>query len=119
MEAEASGSETEIFLDHLAGNFKRERRYPVLKLHQFHDDVRGDDIRSGAQELPELDEGGPEFVQHLPYVPAALSWRRRTLPLPPAGSQTEQPVPLEEIPETVSDRDLGDLAHPLEVADAR
>src|SRR5439155_14880610 len=94
----------------------RERRDVVLELAQLEDDVGRNDVGAGREQLPELDEGRAELVEHLPQVLAALralalDWENLRAP----GQQVGQAVALEEVPEPVLDRDLGDLRDPSQV----
>ncbi len=109
--------EAELLLDHLTDHGQLEGSHLVLQLHQFLDDVGGQDVWSRAEQLAELHEGRSQFVEHLADVAAALSGWRRARPAPvPEGR--EETVPLEEVAEAVTEGDLRDLSYPLEVADA-
>ena len=88
----------------------------VLQLDEFEEDIRGNDVGPGAEQLPELDESGAQFVEHLPDVATALAGRYDASTAP-ARDEMEQAVALEKVAEPVPDRDLRNLPHPLDVAD--
>src|SRR5579862_2121392 len=87
---------------------ERERPYVVLEPTQLRDDVRGDDVGTRREELPELHERRSELVEHLPQVAAACA-RGAVL-----GGGALVPT-LEDIPEPVPGGDLGDLAEAPDV----
>ena len=94
-----------------------DRRDPVLEPHQFQDDVGRDHIGPRTEQLPELHERGPQLFQHLADVLAALL-QHGLCPAAVGGDKVPEVVTLEEVPEAVPDRYLGDLPDPLEVAEA-
>ena len=57
--------QAEVLLDDLPRLFERKGRDLVLERLQLEDDVRRNDVRTGREELAELDEGRPELVEHL------------------------------------------------------
>ena len=108
--------ETEFLLNHLTDHGEFKWSHLVLQLDQFLHDVGGQDVRTRAEQLAELNERRSQFVEHLSDVAAALRGRRRARPAPvPQGR--EKTVALEEVSEAVTEGDFGDLAYPLEIAD--
>ena len=87
----------------------RERKWTdvVLQAAQLGDDVRRDNIRARGEELPELDEGRPQLVEHVAEVPP---------PRRPVDRGVGPAPPLERVTEAVPDGHLCDLAQPAEVA---
>ena len=51
--------------DRRQGDFRRERRHPVLQLGEFVGDVGRNQVAPGGQHLAELDENRPERLQRL------------------------------------------------------
>ncbi len=120
LEEEPLDRVAEILLDHTLCVLERERTHVVLEPAQLGDDVGRDDVRTGRQELAELDEGRPELVEELAQVPAALG-RARLLCSGgepglrrAAGQQVGELVRLEEVAEAVTDHHLGDLGQAAE-----
>src|SRR6185369_4117166 len=97
---------------------ERNRPDVVLQLLELDDDVRRDDVGTGREQLPELDEGRAELVQHLPQAPAAIRGHLGTVAADP-GKEVGQSVALEEVAEAVLDRDLRDLGESADVARGR
>jgi hypothetical protein len=100
---------------------ERERPDIVLELAELGDDVGRDDVRARRQQLPELDEGRAELVEHLPQVLTALRDGAvlRDEHLLTQRQQVGQAVGLEEVAEAVANRDLRDLRDPADVATLR
>ena len=55
---------TELAHDHLGDRFGGDGRHVILELAQFDDVVGRQEVRTRAQDLTELDEGGPELLYH-------------------------------------------------------
>ena len=92
----------EILEDHPLDVGERKRADVVLEAAELGDDVRRDDVGARREQLPELDEGRPELVEHLPQMtPADGRGRRR-----------RRTATLQHEPEAVTDGDLRDLAEP-------
>jgi len=105
-----SDREAEILLDDLLDVGEGERADIVLKAAELGDDVGREHVGPCRQQLPELDEGRPELVEHLAQVLPAL----RGLPVqlePRAAAREEvgQAVRVEPVAEAVADSDLSDL----------
>ena len=97
----------ELLADHPLDIGERERADVVLEPAQLGDDVRRDDVGPGREQLAELDEGRAELVEHLPQMTAAHGRRSRR--------GRRGPALVEQEPEPVAHRDLGDLAQPPDV----
>jgi len=98
---------SELLADHALDILERKRLHLILQAAQLGDDVRRHDVRPGREQLAELDERRPELVEHLAQMTAARG-RRAVDGRVPASA-------LEQIPEAVAHRDLGDLAQPADV----
>src|SRR6185369_7408001 len=98
--------------------FERNRPDVVLQLLELDDDVGRDDVGTGREQLPELDEGRAELVEHLPQAPAAVRGHLRAVAADPR-KEVGQAMALEEVAEAVLDRDLGDLGESADVARGR
>ncbi len=104
LEKQATDRLLQILGDHPLDIGERERRHVVLEATELDDDVLGDDVGSRGEQLPELDEGRPELVEHL----AEMASTNRV----DVGGST---AAFEQRPEAVLHRDLGDLAQPPDV----
>src|SRR5439155_19454906 len=102
----------EVLADDALDVRERERAHVVLQAAELRDDVGRDDVRAGREELPELDEGRAELVEHLAQVPAPRT-TGRTVAVGDDGRAA--PAPVEHVAEAVLRHDLRDLAQPAEV----
>ncbi len=81
----------------------------VLQLAQFLNDVGRNDVRPRRHQLPELDEGGPQLVEHVPEPSAPRPGNLRGV----GGRLGGRPA--EQLPEAVARGDLGNLTDAREV----
>jgi hypothetical protein len=95
--------------------FERGRGHVVLQLLELHDDLLGDQVRPGGHDLPELDEAGPEVLQHQPDALAQLGGVVAVLG--GAGQEGPEPRALHHFAEAVARQDGHDLTQALEVTD--
>src|SRR6266480_1389870 len=109
----------ELLRDHAFDVGERDRPHVVLKLLQLEHDVGRNDVGTGREQLAELDEGRAELVEHLPQTAAPIRGRLdATVPADPRD-EIGQAVALEEVAESMLDRDLRDLGEAADVARGR
>ena len=116
LQEEALDRQPELLFDHAERNFGRERRHLVLQLAQLDQDVLRHYVRPCREQLPELDEGRPEFLEHLAHMLAARL-DLAGLHLADVRQQLAGRMPLEEVSEAVARGRLDDVAQPIDVPD--
>jgi hypothetical protein len=95
----------QVGAEHLLDLRPRRRGGPVLQPAQLVGELRREEVGTGGQDLAELDEGDPAFVERSSYRPCQLVPGVRRV-------QLSAPPPSQVRPETVADRDPADLGAP-------
>jgi hypothetical protein len=105
-----------IEAEHLTYLLEGKRLDIVLEPAQLDDDVGRNDVRTGREQLAELDERRAELIQHLAQSTAPVGGTPVDRVALSPGDEVAQPVLPEEVPEPVTDRDLGDLGQTAEAS---
>src|SRR5680860_479200 len=96
-----------------------KRRNAILQEDKLSDDIGRDQIRTGAQELTELDVSGSQLLQHLTDVATPRPDNPIRPDTPPDLEGFPKIVALKEIAEPMADRYFRDLTYALQVPHAR
>src|SRR5690606_34492778 len=85
----------------------------VLQMLQLREDIPGNDIGPGAQDLSQLDEGGAQLLQGLPQTNAAAAGALSPFHgqySPPEREHVMEVQLLDKITKAMAQKDLHDLA---------
>ena len=100
------------------GNFPRRGRHHILEFFQFADINQGDEVRAGAQNLAEFDEGRAELLEGQTHVRCGSEMWLHRLAAQQATRQREggqQTQLVHDAAESVPDQDVYNLLIALEV----
>jgi hypothetical protein len=89
----------------------------VLERGQLVDVLGGQQVRAGGEDLPQLDERGPQVVQEEPEAPGrgGSLGLGRDLDGLPAADQAPDACSVEQLTEAVLAGDDADLPQPVEI----
>mmetsp|Transcript_3030 Transcript_3030/g.8846 ORF Transcript_3030/g.8846 Transcript_3030/m.8846 type:complete len:243 (+) Transcript_3030:900-1628(+) len=75
----------QLCLDDGSHPLHRKRRHPILQLGKLLGELRGEQVRPGREQLPDLDEGGSQLQNGAPQPP-------RCVPPPPRLRRLREPT---------------------------
>src|SRR5712691_6149560 len=114
---ELVGGFAQALLDQLQDQLHRHGRGAILKMAELGDEIRRQDVGPRGEDLPQLDEGGPQLRQGL--AEAARGGGAHLFRRGPHFLATAEDVPdlgaIPELAESVARDDHADLAQSLEV----
>jgi hypothetical protein len=114
------GFAAEVFAQLRAQRLKRQRGHLAVELLELDDPLRPEQVGPAGEDLPELDEGRPEFLQRQPHLHRRAQPRKigRVLPVQRMARALEplgQTQTAHQVTEAVAYQHPGDLleAHPI------